>query len=138
MTLMQGKEQFLHITYMKALREERKLLLINVIFSFLASMILIPLYFSTKSVYGIALATSILIIAKSYSLEFYLRTKKLGLNFNNIIVELLLIVSYVLVLNFTETFISLVVFVLVIIIFFFIKKEELINFAMRIKTELRS
>lgn len=138
MTLMQGKEQFLHITYMKTLRKEGKLLLINVVFSLLASLILIPLYFSSKSVYGIALATSILIIAKSYTLEIYLRTKNLFLGFKNIFIELSLITIYVLMLTFIDTYVSLFAFVLFITIFFFIKIEELISFAKRLITELRT
>ncbi len=138
MTLMQGKEQFLHVTYMKTLRKEGILLLINVIFSILAGTILIPLYFSTKSVYLVALATSILIIAKSYSIEYYIRKKCLNLGFKNILVELLLIVFFVLAATFVDLLPGLVMFVLVVLIYFSIKYTVLINYIKRIYKEFSS
>jgi len=138
MTLMQGKEQFLHVTYMKTLRKEGILLLINVVFSILAGLILIPLYFTTKSVYGVALVTSILIIVKSYSLEFYLRWKNLRLGFKNISVELSLIVFFVLTTAYAKAITSITLFAIVVLILFFIKRIVLLDFTRRLYSEFRS
>ncbi|WP_298653804.1 oligosaccharide flippase family protein [uncultured Proteiniphilum sp.] len=138
MTLMQGKEQFLHVTYMKALRKENKLLLINIIFSIIACLTLIPVYLSTKSAYWVAFITNILIIAKSYCLELYLRKKELELEFKNIFSELLLIILFISITYFSGTFAGLLIFILVTLIYFTIKRHDLINFTRKLFREFRS
>lgn len=138
MTLMQGKEQFLHITYMKALRKEHLLLLYNLVFTIIASTIIIPLYFLTRSVYWVALITSLLIIIKSYSFEYYLRKKRLDLDFKNVLPELMLVVFFVFTTTFTEVLLGLLLFVLVVIIQYLLNRSFLISFAKRLYSEFRS
>lgn len=138
MTLMQSKEQFLHITYMKTLRKEKELLFINVIFSLIALVVLVPLYLVTKKIYWVAFATSFIVLAKSYTLEFYLRKRNLQLKFNNILLELLFIFMFLFFISVSTTYISLSIFILLVLLMFFIKRIELIELTKRLYQELRT
>ncbi|MCF8454211.1 MAG: hypothetical protein K9G42_13475, partial [Pedobacter sp.] len=137
MTMMQGKEHFLHTVYLKALRQESRLLLYNTIFSILAAAVVIPVYFMTRSVYAVALATCILIIFKSYSFEIYIRTKQLHLKIRNIEFEVLLIVLYALATIFMDRYYSLALYVTVAIVYSVLLYKFIISYLKRLYKEFR-
>lgn len=128
-----GKMQMLYNTYLKVLRKERALLVINVVSCLISlALCLFSTYF-INSIFAIIYSMIIAISIRSIISSIYL-SRKMQINYERTIpIELLLCVIFVLLNNFTSPFISFCIYLLVYLIAIIMCKKQIQNTITQLK-----
>lgn len=131
--IFEGKVQLLYSTYFKALREEKLLLIINVITMIISSIIAFIFSYIYKNIYLVSLGILFVISSRSVVSSIII-SKKLNIKNNyNIYIEYILVITFILLTLFLDPIISTIIYIVIYLIYVFINKRVVYNLISVIK-----
>ncbi|MFY3790513.1 lipopolysaccharide biosynthesis protein [Ureibacillus sp. MALMAid1270] len=129
----QSKMQIVNNTFYKVLRKEKAMLLANLSSIAVFLVIGIPLFIIFDSIEVIAVSTLLTLLWRCYSSEIFLKKKMGGMSNLNIIEELLIIASFILITSILNGVLSFIIYLIVLAVYIVLKRNDIILFINEIK-----
>jgi hypothetical protein len=134
--IAQSKIQLVLSTYYKVLREEKAMLRANLSSVILFLFIAIPMFMIFNNVLSIVISTLLTLLWRCYASEVYLK-KKMGIDsYQNIIVEVLMIVAFIAINILWSNQQALFAYLLILIIYLISQRKKIKLLIIMIKGSL--